>query len=268
MVAPTLTANQTGNPFVEVFFPSYPAGTASVRIERLSENRVWPVRGGINISPGVAVLDFEVPFQTSAAYRAEVFNSVGASLGYTESAEIIVNESRTIVHQPLAPQLWTPVRKLAGTASTITRPSEADLTRVEGSGIPKVIGTNRHGVEDMPFVMHVDNEADADTLQDMLGAYETQQIPVLCIRTPGPMRIPRTFFAYVPELPERRISSLSTDFEFTFSATEVQPPFPGLSTPLLTYDDLDAAFATYTALDAAFSTYTDRDRAYYLAGTA
>lgn len=268
MVAPTLTANQAGNPFVEVYFPSYPAGTASVRVERLSENRIWPVRGGVNIAPGVAVLDFEVPFQTSAAYRAEVFNASGQSLGYTESAEIIVNESRTIVHQPLVPQLWTSVFKLAGTAVTIERPSDSELAYIEGSGIPKVIGSTRHGVEEMPFRLLVDNEADADMLQSTLGAYETQQLPVLVIRTPGPVRIPRTFFAHIPNLSERRISSLSQDFEFTFTATEVQPPFPGLSTPLLTYDDLDAAFATYTALDAAFATYTARDRAYYLAGTA
>lgn len=269
MVAPLLTANQDGNPFVEVFPQTVPAGTTRMRVERFSEDRIWPVRGGVDVAPGVAVLDFEVPFWTEATYRAECFNG-NIPLGYTESSTIVVEEDRTFVHQPLVPQLYSIIKELAGTAETVTRPHDSTLVKVEGAGLPKVISGGRQGVEDMPFSFLVETAADADQVQSMLGTYVVSQLPILVVRTPPPMRVPRTFFMHVPALPERWIGpgSNTTFFEYSFNATEVEPPFAGLTTPLLTYDDLDAAYANYDLLDAAFATYSDRDRAYHLAGTA
>lgn len=270
MVAPLLTVNQSGNPFVEVFVQTVPAGTATMRVERASEDRRWTVRGGVDIPPGVAVLDFEVPFQVPAVYRAECFNGSGSSLGYTEASTITVDESRTFIHQPLVPQMYATVTTLAGTAETITRPNESELVLVEGATLPKVISAGRRGVTEMPYSFLVDSIAEADRVQEMLGTYEVRQLPILVVRTPPPARVPRTFFMHVPALPERWIAPgrESEYFSFDFSATEVEPPFPGLTTPLLTYDDLDAAYSTYTLLDAAFASYSDRDRAYQLAGTA
>jgi hypothetical protein len=110
----------------------------------------------------------------------------------------------------------------------------------------------------------------ADRFQGMLGDYNTRQVGVLCVRTPPPVRIPRTFFTSVPDPTEVSVDvqwgGQRTDIVFT--ATEVDPPFVGLVTPLLTYDDLDAAYSTYDDRDAAYATYTDMDRDYSLAGLA
>lgn len=269
MVAPSLIVNQAENPFVEVFYDEYLPGTQKARIERVSDGRVWPVRGGVDVTPGVAVLDFEVPFCVPSVYRAECFDFSGMSLGFTESASTTVWEWRTIVHQPLVPQLWTAIRELKGTAETIERPADSDLVKIEGSPLPRAIGSGRRGVTSMPYKMFVDRVSAADRIQEMLGTHATPQLPVLCVRTPPPMRVPRTFFMHVPSLPERQIAPGANEyFSFDFDATEVEIPFPGLVTPLLTYDDLDAAFGSYDAMDAAFPSYTDRDRAYHLAGTA
>jgi hypothetical protein len=119
-------------------------------------------------------------------------------------------------------------------------------------------------------LLHVEDTGRADMLQAMLGDYVTQQVAVLCIRTPPPVRIPRTFFAAVSDPEEIDINTKwgGGITRFAFSATEVEPPYAGLVTPLLTYDDLDAAYATYTARDAAYSSYTEQDRDYSLAGLA
>ena len=272
MAGPTLTQNLDGNPWVEVFFNPAdldPACT-SLRIYRFSEGRTWLVRGGVDIAPGVAAIDFEVPFGVPSSYRAEMFNSSGVSLGFTDISETTVNVEGTWVHQPLQPTLAIQMTNLSGSAETLTRPTPGEVVYVEGAPVGRHIGSRRHGLQSVPVVLLAETLTAANAFQAMLGTYEVQQIPVLCIRTSEDIRWPRTFFASTGELFERELTVHAggelVQFEGDFD--EVAPPFPGLVKPLLTYDDIDAAFATYDAADAAFATYTERDRAYEYAGLA
>lgn len=275
MAGPELTSNTAGAPYVEVFFnpADLPAGAASLRVYRFSDNRTWLVRGGVDIAVGVAVLDFECPFRVPATYRAEVFNDAGLSLGYTEVSTTVLNVSGVWVHNPLDPNTAVglgPIALLRVTAAKNTRPTVGEVVYTEGSSVGQWVGTRRRGVTDMPFGLAVTSVQDADMIQDMLGHYETDRVSILCIRTPPPVRIPRTFFAAVTDLDERSrdVQWGGQRTDLLFSATEVAPPFPGLVVPLLTYDDLDAAYVTYDARDAAYATYTDQDRDYSLAGLA
>lgn len=275
MPGPMLTADTTGNPRVEVFPDSgdLPVGTSRLRIYRFDGERQWLVRGGVDIAPGVAAIDWECPFRTEALYRAEAFAADGASLGFTESSSITLDVGDVWVHNPLAPMDAVSLGEfalLAETAARNIRPTVGDVVYGEGDVAGRWVGTRRRGVSGMPFGFAVESVADADALQEMLGSYIVQQLGVLCIRTPPPVRIPRTFFAAVSEPDEQDINVKwgGSRTDFVFVATEVRPPFEGIATPLLTYDDLDAAFSTYTEQDAAFATYTDRDRAYEYAGFA
>jgi hypothetical protein len=270
MAGPELAVNQSGNPFVEVFVDDKPAGTSTMRLERVSDNRTWTVRGGVGVAAGVAVLDFEVPFCVPATYRAECFDEGGMSLGFTEPSTTTVWEDRTIVHQPLSPQLWVNPVRLLDTAETTDRPGRGELVRVDGATVDRVIGTGRGGVAGQKWSLLTRRLSDADALQALLGTYEQQQLQVLCIRTPPPMRVPRTFFVSVPTLSERPINvhARGEYVKFDFEGSEVEPPFPGLSEPLLTYDDIDAAYGSYDLADAAYPSYTERDRDYSLAGSA
>jgi hypothetical protein len=270
MVGPTLTVNLSGNPYVEVSLADVLPGTSTVRFERVSDGRKWAVRGGIGISSDVAVLDFEAPFCVPSTYRAECFDASGNSLGFTDSSTVTVWEDRTIVHQPLNPQMWVNPVRLVGTVGSIRRPSEGTLVKVQGAAVSRVIGSGRAGVTASDWSFLTTRFTDADNLQQLLGTYEVQQLPVLCIRTPPPMRVPRTFFAHVPDLAETQLDTHMGGqlLQFDFKATEVEPPFPGLTTPLLTYDDIDAAYGSYDLADQAYASYTDRDRDYSLAGSA
>jgi hypothetical protein len=265
-----LRVNQADNPYVEVFVEDYPAGTATLRIERLSDNRTWDVRGGVSVNAGVAVLDFEVPFCVPSTYRAECFTSDGMSIGYTDSSTTTVWEDRTILHQPMNPRMWVNPTRLVGTAPKLERPSDGSVVRVEGATTDRVIGSGRSGVVASQWSLLTNRIEDADALQALLGTYETRQVPVLCIRTPPPMRVPRTFFVHVPALAEISLDAHlgGTSMQFDFTGREVEPPYPGLTTPLLTYGDIDAAYGSYDLADAAYPTYTDRDRDYSLAGSA
>ncbi|KQQ65084.1 hypothetical protein ASF63_14040 [Microbacterium sp. Leaf320] len=262
-----MSVDVSGNPFVEVFFSSVAPGTSSLKIYRLSEDRQWVVRGGIGIATGVAALDFEAPFQTPATYRAEQFDALGNSLGFTDSATTSVDYAGTVVHNPLVPaSLWASMHITGDSVAPLVRPTDGEMVYVEGAPVGKWIGTRRQGLRDVEVSLETQTLADANRVQAMLGTYETQQVGVLCIRTSARIRWPRTFFAR-GDLSEKELNVRFGGelVRFDSRMDEVEPPFPGLVTPLLTYDDLDA-FGNYTAQDAGWLTYTDRDRAYELAG--
>lgn len=274
MAQPTLTPDVSGSPRVEVFLSSSDvvAGTETVRFWRFSEGREWLVRGGVDIAPGTAAIDWEVPFQTVAQYRAEMFNAAGGSLGFTDVAQTTLNVNDVWVHNPLVPTNAVRLGSfgLLDRSPVVSRPLVGDVVYAEGDVEGRWVGAGRRGVSGWSGGFAVDSVQDADALQRMLGDYVTRQIGVLCIRTPPPVRIPRTFFAALTEVAESdrdvRWGGRRTDFLFT--ATEARPPFPGITTPLLSYDDLDAAFASYGARDSAFASYTAMDRAYNYAGIA
>jgi hypothetical protein len=267
MAGAELTVDVTENPRVEVFFEDPDAVTLTWY--RLSEGREWLVRGGVGVASGVAVLDFEVPFGTAATYRAERFDGLGNSLGFTESSTITIDYVGSVIHQPLAPaQLWAPVRILAGSAESLVRPTDGELVQVDGASVGRWVGTVRQGLRGVPVNVLTETLDAADRVQAMLGTYLTQQVGVLCIRTSDGIRWPRTFFARgdLAEV-EKNVRLRGELIAFSGSMDESEPPFPGLVVPLLTYDDIDA-YGNYTAQDAGWITYTARDRAYELAGLA
>jgi hypothetical protein len=272
MSGPTLTVNQADNPYVEVFVEDYPAGTSTLRVERISERRTWTVRGGVSVAAGVAVLDFEVPFCVPVTYRAECFDAAGVSLGFTDPSSVTVWEDRVIAHQPLVPQLWSNVVLAEGTFETVERPSVGEMVWVDGADVGRVIGSGRRGVTETPMRLEAARLSDAADFQEMLGTYAVRQLPVLCIRTPPnvPVEVPRTFFTHIPRVSSRDFNVRwgGTVTHLEFNATEVEPPYPGLVEPLLTYDDIDAAYGSYELADAAYPSYTDRDRDYKLASSA
>lgn len=274
MAAPTLTVDVSGSPRVEVFLSGTDvvAGTVRMRLWRYSEGREWLVRGGVDIAPGTAAIDWEVPFRVQALYRGEMFDAAGLSLGFTDAASVTVDVGDVWVHNPLVPTNSVRLGPfgLVERDTTVSRPTVGEVIYGEGDTVGRRIGSGRRGVAGWATGFAVENVEDADALQRMLGDYVTQQVGVLCVRTPPPFRIPRTLFASVSDDAEAdrdvRWGGKRTDFLFT--ATEAAPPYPGITTPLLTYDDLDASFSTYTLRDAQFSTYTAGDRAYEYAGAA
>lgn len=272
MPGPTLTPDLTGVPWVEVFFDPGDLDPACVRLRvyRQSDERTWLVRGGVDIAPGIAVLDFEVPFRTTSTYRAEQFDIAGVSLGFTPSTSVTVDVEGTWIHNPLIPTGGILVELDLESAPEIKRPTPSELVYTEGSGVGDRIGSRRRAIEGVSVVINIDGTSNIAKWDDMLGTYETQQLAVLCIRTSDPVLWPRTFFAASEDftLRDKTIRYDGDWVQIIASCDEVNPPTPGLVVPLLTYDDLDVAYATYTARDAAYATYTDQDRDYSLTGLA
>lgn len=271
MAGPLLTVDTSGNPRVEVFADpdDLDPDTARVRMWRYSEDRQWLVRGGVDVAPGVAALDWEVPFQVPATYRLEQFAADDAPLGFTDPTTVTVDYTGTVVHQPLSPDLWAPVRILAGSGEALVRPVDGEYVDTEGGFVGHWVGSTRRSLRGVPVSLLTETIAAANQLQAMLGTYTTRQVGVLCIRTSDGIRWPRTFFAQgdLSEV-ELNVKHQGQLIRFDASMNEAASPYPGLVVPLLTYDDLDVAYADYDARDAAYATYTAQDRDYSLAGLA
>lgn len=266
---PAFTLYLDGNPSVEIFFTNYVADTVRVRLYRYSDGRTWLVRGGVDIATSVAVRDFEVPSGVTSTYRAEMFNAAGESLGFNEPASVTMPEFGPVVHQPMDPSLYAPVVNLLGTAGTLSRPTPGDIAYTQGATVGRRIGQRRRGLSGVNIEFMTETIADADMVQSMLGTYETEQVAVLCVRTPPPIRLPRTLFVSSDTLEEIEtdVHMGGTDVRYKMQGDEVEPPFPGLVKPLLTYGDIDT-FGPYSVQDANWASYSDRDRAYELAGAA
>lgn len=275
MSAPTLTVYSDAAPCprVEVFFPSFVAGTESVTVYRLAGGRERQMRGAVGAPTGGTLtrIDFEVPFNIPATYRAEQFDASGVSLGFTPSSSVTVASADTWMHNPLNPEGAARVVFSGESASKILRPTPGVVSRPLGRRVGVVLSEPRQGVVGLQIDVRTTTDEDADAVQAMLG--DRGMPPVLCIRLGSEysvMRVPQPLFLSALSAPEIDISHQwgLGEIAHQIEGDEVDPPIPGLFIPLLTRADLNAFFATRAALNAGGLTRADINRRYDLAGTA
>lgn len=275
--APTLNAFLDANPCprVEVLFSAFAPGTTTVDVYRIAAGRVYMVRGAVKtaVAGALSRIDFEVPFGVPVQYRAEMFDSAGASLGFTETATITLDVAETWVHNPLDPQGATTVAFRKSALRDIERPIDAERVRPSGRTVGVIISGQRRGIEGAVLDVIVDTLEQADRLQDIVGDYDHRVTPVICFRigSADRIRIPRPFFAGILRFSEQDQNyavGYGEKIAFAMVGDEVAPPTPALVVPLLTRADLNAAFPTRAALNAFFLTRLDANRAYQFAGTA
>jgi len=272
--APTLTGYTDAAPCPRVLvdFTSLAATTALVDVYRLSEGRTWRVRSAVKAAAAGSFqrLDFEVPFGVQATYRAEMFNASEVSLGFTDSTNITLNVADAWMHNPLDPSGALLVDLDFTSAKTIVRPTPGEVFYPEGRTVGVLISGQRRGIVGVELMVSTDVEADAVTLDSMFGNYDTRGLPIMCLRTPPYIRLPRTFMAAILEPGQRplNVHMGGALTEWDLKADEISPPAPGLIVPLLTRADINAFYATRAAVRADNLTRGAVNRRYDLAGTA
>lgn len=275
MSAPTLTAYTDAAPCprVEVFFPSFAVGTATVTVYRLAGGQERQVRGAVKAPTGGTLtrIDFEVPFNMPATYRAEQFDAAGISLGFTPSASVTVASDATWMHNPLNPEGATVVFFGEDGGWSVTRPTPGVVSRPLGRRVGVVLSEPRQGVVGLRLTVRTSGDDDADRVQAMLG--DNNMPPVLCIRLgvqDQRLRVPQPLFLSALVAPEVDMNTRwgGTEIAHHVEGDEVAPPIPGLFIPLLTRADLNISFATRAALNGAGLTRADINRLYTLAGAA
>ncbi|TFD74738.1 hypothetical protein [Cryobacterium fucosi] len=276
LFTPTVTLTQyapdtLAGPRVEVLVQDLPPGT--ITITRFSDARSFPVRGGVKVASasGVTVLDVEVPEGITAGYQAQMFAPDGTPIGFSTTTATTMPITGIYISQPLDPTLFAKVNMDDDSAASLVRGFDGAVVYTDGATVGRWVGGRRKGLSGVILNMETSTVADADEIQSMFGTYSTDQLPVLCIRTPpGFGRIPRTLFLAVqdPEEIDRSVRFGGSLVAFALKGDEVLPPAPGLSKSLLRYNDTDLFYPTYSAIDAAYGTYLARDRDYSKAGYA
>lgn len=269
----TLTQMDAGGglPAVEVLVTS--SSAATLAITRVSDGRSWPVRGAVSLPAGggAHIIDCEVPFGTTAVYQVQEIDAYGTTIAYTSSNPIVVDCDDTWVHQPLDPTLCARVQITGDSATDISKGFDGSAVWPDGGTVGVWVGSRRHGVQGLQLTLETYTQSDADALQAIFGDYATDQLAVICLRTPPRLlRIPRTLFLSCPSPSEADISYRygGKTAQMKITGDETRPPAPGLSTAVLTYGDLDVAFDSYTARDAYYGSYLAQDRDYSKAGLA
>lgn len=260
-------------PRVEVFFPSFDVGTASVTVYRLSGGLEQQMRGAVNAPTGGTLtrIDFEVPFNRPVSYRAEQFDAAGQSLGFTPTTSITLAVSSSWMHNPLDPQGAVKIQLGGDSAVQILRPTPGVVSRPRGRRVGVVLSEPRHGVVGLQLDVRTTTDADADGVRAMCGG--DGMPPVVCIRLGadyGVMRVPQPLFLSVLEVPELDITYQwgGGEISHQVEGDEVAPPVPGLFIPLLRAMDINVSFPTAAAVNAAHLRASDVNRRYDLAGAA
>lgn len=273
---PTLTPQPQGSPVpsIQVVLDDVDPATVVVNLYRIADGRTAMVRGGIRkyAVGGTSVVDWEAPFGVPVTYRAEMFSDADAtqSLGFTDSSVTTLDVTDTWVHQPLNPGLSVRAMRLQGTANEQIRVTPGDLVYAQGAELATWIGGQRRGLSSSPWDLLVESTTDADRMQAVFGSYGSSQSAVVCIRTPPPMRVPRTLYLAVAELHELDVDIPvgGSAVRYQFTGTEARPPAPGLVAAALRRIDIDVTYATRDQRAAAYLTRLERDSDFTLAGVA
>lgn len=273
-VTATVFSDASPCPRAEVLVTGLEPNVASVTVYRLAAGREFTVRGAVSAPTGGALtrIDFEIPFGVDVTYRAELFDSSGVSLGYVSSNPVRLDVAETWLHNPLDPQGSVRVTLLDTAAQAIRRPVPGQISRPIGRRVGVMLTQPRQGVSELVLDVTVGSIADADRVQGMLGGYEQNLPPVLCVRVAATSsaRIPRPLFLGVLDIVEEDWD-LRMDGEATvhrMQGDEAAPPVPGLFIPLLTRADLNRYYATRAALNGDNLTRLAVNRRYDFAGYA
>ncbi|MEP6477853.1 MAG: hypothetical protein ABJB03_00550 [Rhodoglobus sp.] len=276
---PVITLTPLGDahpcPRMLVVVDDLPVVVASLSLYRTVGGRQFRIRGAvmIDVAGGYSTLDVEVPLGAQATYRAQMFNSADLELGFTATAAATTDSTQCWIHNPLDPYGAIPISVEVPSAQSLTRRSDGEVFYPQNRVLGVLISGPRRGLAGVDLYFSTDTISDADKFEAMLGGYsdDDQVVPVLCIRIPATLsRLPGTFFGAVLALEQKPVDVHmgGSLIAWQASADEVSPPFPGIIVPLLTRDDIDAAYATRNAIDAAYATRLAEDRDYSLAGTA
>jgi hypothetical protein len=274
---PVLTATPVNDdlpaPRMLVFVDDLPPAVNVLTLSRTAENRTENVRGAVlvSVAGGFSRPDFSAPFGIPAAWRAHLF--VGTTdVGFTDTVTAQLDSDGCYVHNPIDPTGSIRIDIADTSGRALTRPTDGEVFYPEGRSLGVLVSGRRRGLKGVDMYFSTTSADVAAKFEAMLGGYndDDQTVPVLCIRTPPWIDIPRTFYAAVLELTKKPVNvHMGGNLrEWESSVDEMSPFAPGIVVALLTRDDISAFFSTRNAVQAAYASRTAIDRDYAKAGTA
>lgn len=272
--------NGSYGPRVEVLIREFPYAIAN--LWRITDGDRVLVRGGVErqTSGGLLVVDSEVPFGVSVTYQAGVEFEDG-SVVYSEATTITLDREvmgpdygKAFVHNVLEPSRAMEHVFTGDALGALTSGNTGGTYTPEGAQRALWMGAGESGLYGVNLSGSTYTLEDERLFREMFGTRQVRKLPILVFRGPPELLLPGTFFAVVQErtrVPHNVASGLTEWVEWRMTGDEVEPPFPGLAEPVVTWSDIAARFPGPTgAVDYgdAYATFLDIARDYSLVGLA
>lgn len=273
----TLTAVSPASPapYVEVTAENFPVGAATATVWRTTAGRQFRVRGLVQVSTAgvISQRDFEAPFGVESTYRVQHFDGSGDFLSWSDAEAVTLalpSPFYAVFHNPFDPESSVVVEMLDTAASELYRPTDYELFRVKGRSVGIGIFGTRHGITKAQLDCFTSTITEANRFDALFGDYDSDTVPIVCVRTPPVMQLPQPLFAVASpsRLPSYRFRDGDEDTVWRIVGDEIAPPVEAAIVALLGYDDFTAFYADYAEFTAAYTDYREAQLDYSIAGTA
>lgn len=254
-VAVTLTAADIGD-------------AASITVERVTAEGASAVRGGYRLTPttSTSIMDAEAPFNTEVAYRVVFLTDDGTVISYTEpSGTVVLPHEGTVVQRVMEPSVNAEIIHMKGSAQSHQHSFGGSMYGTPG--LPTWVGSPSRSFSTR-VVARVYDEAHRDRLVGLFGRPGDQVLPVFCLRTTEPLRLPQPFFCVIDSPQTAGVDWWKSGdiTEVVWDMTATRPPGLGLSVPVLTWADVAATYDTWADAAARYGTWADLMQDYSIAG--
>lgn len=262
-------------PRVEVLVTNAPPVAASGTLWRHAGGQRSRVRGAVRkslASGAFSAVDSEVPFDIPVTYVTEIFDADGNSLGFLASESVTVPSNGDVwVHNILEPSKSIRWVFTDSALQALTEGNPGGTYTPEGQTLPRWVGGQSSGLIGVALNGSTYTLKDADAFGAMFGTREEPKVPILVFRGPPTLLLPGTFVTVIgsrTRLPQNVAWGGGEWVRWDIVGDEVEPPFAGLSEPVVELRDVEAVYDTLAQIEAAYSSLLDIARDYSLAGAA
>lgn len=257
-IAPELTGYTDASPcpHVIVNVTEVAASTVTGTLHRIhgNDDDIVPGAEGIPATAGFVRTDYYAPLGVPIAYRVEMFDANGASLGFTDAGAIILNvpDSTCWISSPYDPAKSVMVELDDQSGSALRQTVNSSVHLIGGRRI--VISEASYGYESIPLSFWVSTKEEADAAE----AVFIDGLGLSVIRVAPPMAVPRLLYAYgMPTRQEVNLPGGVQDTFFDLTVDEASAPTTVIIAAVLTYARYVNNLGSYAEFTQMYGTYRD-----------
>jgi hypothetical protein len=262
-------------PYMDVRVGSFDAGVAFATVYRTVKGRQFQVRGLFQapVSGILTAQDYEAPVGVASSYQVAQYDSSMNFISYsaivTATLPRLAAPLYAWIHNPLDPSTAVRVWMMSQAAQALSRPSTIEQFQIPGRSVGVALHGTRGGLTQAVLDCYCETDADVDKFDALFGGYDSDQSPILCIRTDPDLRLPPTLFAVVGSPQQNPFTDdPSGGGWWALTGDETSPPVSAFVVSLLSYADFSAFYSSYATFTAAYVDYATAQVDYSIEGTA